>query len=56
MRKPQIYVTALVVVLAAVGIFSYIHFRGSSGPTTTTTSTTTTVPSTTSTTSATPTT
>ena len=28
--------------LAAVGIFSYIHFRGSSGPTTTTTSTTTT--------------
>jgi len=41
MRKPQVYVTVLIVFIAA-GVFALIHFKGSTTPTTTTTSTTTT--------------
>jgi Protein of unknown function (DUF3048) N-terminal domain/Protein of unknown function (DUF3048) C-terminal domain len=41
MRKPLVYVTALIIVVAA-GLFAFVHFNGSSTPTTTTTSTTTT--------------
>jgi Protein of unknown function (DUF3048) N-terminal domain/Protein of unknown function (DUF3048) C-terminal domain len=41
MRKPLVYVTVLLVIVAA-GVIAFIHFNGPSTPTTTTTSTTTT--------------
>ena len=41
MRKPLVYVTVLIVIVAA-GVFALIHFKSSPTPTTTTTSTTTT--------------
>jgi hypothetical protein len=41
MRKPLIYVTVLIIVVAA-GVFALVHFKSSPTPTTTTTSTTTT--------------
>ncbi len=42
MSKPRIYVSTLVVVLVALGIFAVIHFKGPSTTASTTTSTTTT--------------
>ena len=42
MRKPLVYVTVLIVIVAA-GVFALIHFKSSPNPTSTTTSTTTTI-------------
>jgi hypothetical protein len=41
MRKPLVYVTVIIVIVAA-GVFALFHFKSSPNPTTTTTSTTTT--------------